>query len=154
MSDNSSITLSRQGHRLVQLGVALFLFVTLQGLVIQNFAVPSLGRAAHTLSLSTGLVLVALGIVWPRLTLGVTATRVAFWFLVYSLLATIVAFLLAAMWGAGNSVLPLAAGAAHGTALQENIIAAVLVSTLPTGIVAFALILWGLRGMPGFSGRI
>ena len=141
-----SSTLSRQGHRLVQLGVALFLFVTLQGLVIQNFAVPSLGRSAHTVSLSSGLVLLGIGLVWPRLALGGTATRVAFWFLIYSLLATIVAFLLAAMWGAGNTVLPLAAGASHGTALQENIIAAVLVSTLPTGIVAFALILWGLRG--------
>jgi hydroxylaminobenzene mutase len=146
--DSSAIALSRQGHRLVQIGVALFLFVTLQGLLIQNFAVPSLGRAAHTLSLSTGLVLVALGVVWPRLALGATVTRIAFWFLVYSLLATIVAFLLAAIWGAGNTVLPLAAGAAHGTALQENVIATVLVSTLPTGIVAFALILWGLRGMP------
>jgi hydroxylaminobenzene mutase len=145
MADNSS-TLSRQSHRLIQLGVALFLFVTLQGLVIQNFAVPGLGRSAHTLSLSSGLVLLGIGLVWPRLALGATATRVAFWFLVYSLLATIVAFLLAAIWGAGNSVLPLAAGAAHGTALQENIIATVLVSTLPTGIIAFALILWGLHG--------
>ena len=145
MADNSS-TLSRQSHRLIQLGVALFLFVTLQGLVIQNFAVPGLGRSAHTLSLSSGLVLLGIGLVWPRLALGATAMRVAFWFLVYSLLATIVAFLLAAIWGAGNSVLPLAAGAAHGTALQENIIATVLVSTLPTGIIAFALILWGLRG--------
>ncbi len=148
MPDNSSILLSRQGHRLVQLGAALFLFVTLQGLVIQNFAIPSLGRSAHTLSLSSGLVLLAIGLVWQRLSLGVTATRVAFWFLVYSLLATIVAFLLAAIWGAGNTVLPLAAGSAHGTALQENVIAAVLVSTLPTGIIAFALILWGLRGTP------
>jgi hydroxylaminobenzene mutase len=148
MPDDSSIPLSRQGHRLVQFGVALFLFVTLQGLVIQNFAVPSLGRAAHTLSLSSGLVLLGVGLIWPRLKLGVNATRVAFWFLVYSLLATIVAFLLAAMWGAGNTVLPLAAGSAHGTALQENIIAAVLVSSLPTGIIAFALMLWGLRGIP------
>jgi len=148
MPDNSSVAVSRQGHRLVQLGVALFLFVTLQGLVIQNFAVPSLGRSAHTVALSSGLVLLGIGPVWPRLTLGATTTRIAFWFLVYSLLATIVAFLLAAMWGAGNSVLPLAARAAHGTALQENIIATVLVSTLPTGIIAFALILWGLRGMP------
>jgi hydroxylaminobenzene mutase len=98
--------------------------------------------------LSSGLVLLGIGLIWPRLMLGPTVTRVALWFLVYSLLATIVAFMLAAMWGAGNSVLPLAAGASHGTALQENIIAAVLVSTLPTGIVAFALILWGLRGSP------
>jgi (hydroxyamino)benzene mutase len=148
MPDSSSISLSRQGHRLVQLGVALFLFVTLQGLVIQKFAVPSLGRSAHTLSLSSGLVLLGIGLIWPKLSLGATATRIAFWFLVYSLLATIVAFLLAAIWGAGSSVLPLAAGAAHGTAFQENIIATVLVSTLPTGIIAFALILWGLRGKP------
>jgi hydroxylaminobenzene mutase len=147
MPDNSS-TLSRQGHCLVKLGVALFLFVTLQGLAIQSFAVPSLGRSAHTLSLSTGLVLLGIGLVWPRLALGATATRIAFGFLIYSLLATIVAFLLAAIWGAGNTVLPLAAGAAHGTALQENIIAVVLASTLPTGIIAFALILWGLRGAP------
>jgi hypothetical protein len=117
MPDNSSISLSRQGHCLVQLGVALFLFVTLQGLVIQNFAVPSLGRSAHTVSLSSGLVLLGIGLVWSRLTLGATATRIAYWFLIYSLLATIVAFLLAAMWGAGNTVLPLAAGQAHGTAL-------------------------------------
>jgi len=146
MPDNSSISLSRQGHRLVQTGVALFLFVTLQGLVIQNFAVPTLGRSAHTLALSSGLVLLGIGLVWPRLMLGATATRIAFWFLIYSLLATIVVFLLAATWGAGNTVLPIAAGQAHGSALQENIIAAVLVSTLPTGIIAFALILWGLRG--------
>ena len=103
MPDNSS-TLTRQGHRLVQLGVALFLFVTLQGLVIQNFAVPSLGRSAHTVSLSSGLVLLGIGLIWPRLTLGSMATRIAFWFLIYSLLATIVAFLLAAMWGAGTTV--------------------------------------------------
>ena len=147
MPVNSS-TLTRHGHRLVQVGVALFLFVTLQGLVIQNFAVPSLGRSAHTVALSSGLVLLGIGLIWPRLTLGATATRIAFWFLIYSLLVTIVVFLLAAMWGAGNTVLPLAAGASHGTALQENIITVVLVSTLPTGIIAFALILWGLRGSP------
>jgi hydroxylaminobenzene mutase len=147
MPVNSS-ALSRDGHRLVQLGVALLLFVTLQGLVIQNFAVPSLGRSAHTVALSSGLVLLGIGLIWPRLTLGATATRIAFWFLIYSLLVTIVVFLLAAMWGAGNTVLPLAAGASHGTALQENIITVALVSTLPTGIIAFALILWGLRGSP------
>jgi hydroxylaminobenzene mutase len=139
---------SRQSHRLLQIGVALFLFVTLQGLAIQNFAVPSLGRSAHTLSLSTGLLLVGLGLLWPRLTLGAATLRLAFWFLAYSTLATIVAFLLAAIWGAGNSVIPLAAGVAHGSAAQEATITVVLASTIPTGVVAFALILWGLRVAP------
>jgi (hydroxyamino)benzene mutase len=138
----------RQGHRLLQLGVGLFLLASLQGLVIQSFAVPSLGRSVHTLAIVTGLLLVALGVVWPRLGLHAVALRLAYWSLVYSSLITIVAFLLAAIWGAGKSFLPLAAGSAHGSTGQEAIIGIALVSAAPTGIISFALILWGLMSGP------
>ena len=87
----SSSTLSRQGHRLLQVGVALFLFTSLGGFAI------------------------------------------------------VAAYLTAAIWGAGNTTMPLAAGAAHGTAFQELAIKAVGYSSAPTGIIAFVLILWGLR---------
>src|SRR5262249_2948767 len=70
--------------------------------------------------------------------------RIAFWFLVYSGLAITAAFFLAATWGAGQSVMPLS-GAPRGTAVQEAAITAVSYSSAPTGIIAFALILWGLR---------
>ena len=46
--------LSRQGRRLLQLGIALFLFTSFEGFVIPALAVPNLGRSVHTLSAFTG----------------------------------------------------------------------------------------------------
>jgi hydroxylaminobenzene mutase len=137
--------LRHQGHRLLQLGVALFLFTSFEGFAIPYLAAPHLGRSVHTLSAFVGVLLVALGLLWPRLDLGATAAHTAFWLLIYSALATIASFVLAALWGAGNTVMPLAAGNARGSDLQEMVIAAVAYPAGPTGIAAFALILWGLR---------
>jgi hydroxylaminobenzene mutase len=92
--------------------------------------------------------LLALGLAWPRLRLRPVASRAAFWLLVYSALAILAAFVLASLWSAGNETMPLAAGAAHGTMLQENVIRWVAYSSAPTGIASFALILWGLRFGP------
>jgi hydroxylaminobenzene mutase len=142
---NSSNLLSRQGHRLLQIGVALFLFTSFEGFVIPYFAAPILGRSTHSLSALLGVMLIALGLLWPRLTLREAAAQIAFWFLIYSGFAIVIAFLLAAFWGAGNSNMPLAAGTARGSAFQENTIKAVAYSSVPTGIVSFALILWGRR---------
>lgn len=142
--------LLRQGHRLLQIGVALFLLTSFEGFAIPGLAVPRLGRSAHSLAALLGVILISLGLVWPRLKLGAIAGRVAFWFLVYSGLAITVAFLIAAIWGAGQSTMPLA-GAPMGTPFQELVIAAVSYSSGPTGITAFALILWGLRADPGGS---
>jgi (hydroxyamino)benzene mutase len=73
----------------------------------------------------------------------------AFWSLVYSDLAIIAAFLLASIWGAGNTVMPIAAGGARGTDFQETTVALVAYSAAPRGILSFALIFWGLRTAPG-----
>ena len=140
--------LPRQVHRLLQIGVALFLFTSFEGFAVPYFAVPNLGRSVHTLSAFSGVLLLALGLVWPRLSLNTVAAQIAFWFLIYSDLATIVSFLLAAIWGAGNSIMPLAARTAHGTHFQETAIAIVAYSAAPTGIASFALVLWGLRIVP------
>lgn len=107
--------LSRQGHRLLQIGVALFLFTSFEGLAVPHFAVPNLGRSVHTLSVFSGVLLLTLGLLWPQLKLSAAMSRVAFWFLIYSDFATMVAFMMAGIWGAGNSIMPLAAGAAHGS---------------------------------------
>lgn len=90
-----------------------------------------------------------MGLLWPRLKLGATVSRIAFWFLIYPGLVIDTAYVMAAVWGAGNDTLPLAARRAHGTAFQEAVIMAVAYSSAPTGIISFALILWGLRGAPG-----
>ena len=141
----SSKLTARQGLRLLQLGVALLLFTSFEGFAIPYFAVPNLGRSVHTLSGFVGVLFLALGLLWPRLNLRAAGARVAFWFLVYSALATIAGFLIAGIWGAGSSIIPLAAGGARGSDFQETAIQIVMYPAAPTGIVSFALILWGLR---------
>jgi hypothetical protein len=59
--------LSRQGHRLLQLGVVLFLFTSFEGFAVPYFAVPNLGRSVHTLSAFSGVLLISMGLLWPRL---------------------------------------------------------------------------------------
>jgi (hydroxyamino)benzene mutase len=142
---NPLYLLSRQGHRLLQIGVALFLFTSFEGFVIPYLVAPRLGLSAHSLGALLGVLLLALGLLWPKLNLGAKASRIAFWFLIYSSLAILAAYLLAGSWGAGNSTMPLAAGTAHGNAVQEAVIKVVAYSSAPTGIISFALILWGLR---------
>jgi hydroxylaminobenzene mutase len=138
----SSKLIAQQGLRLLQLGVALLLFTSFEGFAIPYFAVPNLGRSVHTLSGFVGVLFLALGLVWPRLNLGAAGARVAFWFLIYSALATI---LIAGVWGVGSSIIPLAAGGARGSDFQETVIQIVMYPAAPTGIISFALILWGLR---------
>jgi (hydroxyamino)benzene mutase len=89
----------------------------------------------------------ALGLVWPRLQLAAGASRTAFWLLIHSAFATITAFVIAAAWGAGGSIIPLAAQGARGSDFQEAVIQIVMYPAAPTGIASFALILWGLRTM-------
>jgi len=143
---NVSTNLSRQGHRMLQIGVALFLFSSLEGFVVEVLPVPRLGLSVHTLSALEGIILIALGLLWTRLKLGATAARIAFWFFVYSTFATLIPYVLSAIWRAGNSIIPLAAGPAHGTSLQETIITVILYTAAPTVIISLVLILWGLRG--------
>jgi (hydroxyamino)benzene mutase len=145
---DTTALLSRQGHRLLQIGVALLLFTSLEGFAIPYVTAPALGRSVHTLSALLAVLLLAFGLLWPRLRLGAPSSRLAFWLLIYSGLAIVAAFLLGSIWGAGSMTMPLAAGGARGSALQEAVIQVVAYSSAPTGITAFALILWGLRQGP------
>ena len=130
---------------MLQIGVALFMFSGLEGFAIPSLPVPRLGLSVHTLSALQGVILLGLGLLWPRLNLGTTTSRIAFWLYIYSSFATLVPYAMAAVWGAGNSTIPLAAGAAHGTAFQEASIKVVLYTAAPTFLISMALIIWGLR---------
>jgi hypothetical protein len=68
-----------QGHRLIRTGVSLFLFTSFEGFAVPYFAVPSLGRSVPTLSAFVGVLFLTLGLLWPRLDLGATASRIACW---------------------------------------------------------------------------
>jgi hydroxylaminobenzene mutase len=133
------------GHRLIQLGALLFLVSLLIGLAVPVFAVPRLALSVHLLGLMQGLFLMIAGILWPRLALARGASNAAFWLLAYGCVAAWTANLLGAIWGAGNSIVPIAAGAARGSDLQETVIVVMLRSGGASLIVGTALLFWGLR---------
>ncbi len=141
----ATMLLARQGRRLLQLGAGLLLFSALEGFAIPYLAAPSLALSAHKLSSLQGVLFLALGLVWiTHLNLGAMASRIAFWFLVYSGLAILTAYVMGAIWGAGTETMPLAGSVAHGSALQEALIKVVAYSSA-TGLISFWLIFWGLR---------
>jgi hydroxylaminobenzene mutase len=140
---------SRQGHRLLQAGIPLFLLALLVGLVVPRFAVPRLGLATHLLGVMQGIFLMVSGLLWPRLALTPALSRAGRWLAVYGCFAAWTANLLAGVWGAGNTMLPLAAGPARGTGLQETVIAIALRSAALALIATAIMILWGLRGFVG-----
>jgi hydroxylaminobenzene mutase len=119
----------------------------LVGLVIPYLAVPRLGLSTHLVGLLQGLMLIVFGFLWPRLALGPTQARIALAALLYESFVGFVGNLLAGVWGAGNSIVPLAAGSAHGTPVQEAVIVIGLRSAGVALIVGLGLVLWGLRGV-------
>jgi (hydroxyamino)benzene mutase len=135
----------RQGHHLLQLGVLLFLFALLVGVAVPTFAVPRLGLSTHLLGLMQGIFLMVIGVLWPRLQVTRLTARIGVFLAVYGCFAAWTANLFAAIWGAGNRMLPIAAGAAHGSSIQEGIIAIALMSAAVSLIAVALLILWGLR---------
>ena len=137
---------SRQGHRLLQAGMLLFLLALLVGIAVPAFAVPRLGLSTHLLGIMQGLFLMVAGLLWPRLRLTRALSRAGFALAIYGCLAAWTANLLAAILGAGNSMLPMAAGQAHGSALQEGLISILLRSAAVALIATALLMLWGLRG--------
>src|SRR5262249_40121334 len=125
----------------------------LEGMIIPSLPVARLGLSVHTLGTFQALLFLAFGLMWTRLNLGTTASRVAWWTYVYSSFATWAAYIMAAAWGAGGTTIPLAAGGAIGTAAQETAIRVVLFSSAPTFFIAIVLIIRGLQvaGAPVFS---
>jgi hydroxylaminobenzene mutase len=133
-----------RSHRLVQLGVLLFLLGLFVGFAIPGLANPRMGLASHLEGVLNGLFLIVLGLLWPRLALGRRATIALFWLALYGSFANWATTLLAAFWGT-RARMPLAAGAHRGTAAQELTVDVLLVSLSVAIVAACVLVLWGLR---------
>jgi (hydroxyamino)benzene mutase len=135
---------ARIAHRLLQLGILLFLLGLLVGLAVPAFTNPRMGLAAHLEGVMNGLFLVALGLVWPKVTLSARLQSVTFWLAVYGTFANIAANVLAAIWGAGE-MLPIAGQGRVGGPGQEAVIRAMLVSLALADVAVCVLVLTGLR---------
>jgi (hydroxyamino)benzene mutase len=136
---------TRTAQRLLQIGMLLFLLGLVTGFLLPAMANPRMGLTSHLEGVLNGMFLLVLGLIWSRLTLGSTARRLAFGFAVYGAYANWLATLLAAFWGAGAPMMPIAAGDHTGTAVQEGLIAFALISLSVSMLLVSTLTIWGLR---------
>jgi hydroxylaminobenzene mutase len=138
--------LNDAGLKLMQLGFLLFLIGLLTGLAMPFFAVPRLGLSSHMQGVLNGLFLVALGLVWPRLSMGPGLATVTFIAAVYGAFANWLATCWGAMWGAGG-LMPIAGGGQAAAPLAEAIVAFLLISLSVTMVFVCLAVLWGFRDL-------
>jgi len=144
MTDDSAKT--RAGRRLLRLGMLLFLLGLATGLLVPALANPRMGLSSHLEGLMNGMLLMLLGLLWPRLRLSRRPAGAAFGFAVYGAYVNWATTLAAAFWGAGGAMMPMAAQGRTGTPVQELLINFGLISLTVAILGACGLVLWGLRG--------
>jgi (hydroxyamino)benzene mutase len=141
--------LARQAHWLLQIGMALLVYSSLDGFLIPYLGSPRIGLSVHTLSAYQGVLLLTQGFLWTRLRLGETASQVAFWCLLHGTFAILAAYTVAATWGVGSDTIQLMGelphGLSRGTVFQETVIKVLAYSSAPTGLTWLGIVLWGLR---------
>jgi len=128
---------------LMQLGILLFLLGLLTGLAGPKLKNTRMGLASHLQGVMNGMLLIILGLLWPRLGLSHVWLAVTFWLIVYAAFANWVATLLAAAWGAGT-LMPIAAGGHKAAPGRERVIGFLLISLSLCVVAACAFILAGL----------
>lgn len=143
---NTISSRDRTGHRLLQLGVLLFLLGLLIGFAVPVLANPRMGLSSHIEGILNGIFLIALGLMWPRLNLSPRLLAATFWLALFGTFANVAATFLAAAWGAGGAMMPIAADGFAGTDPQEAIIKVLLISLSIAMIAVCGLVLAGLRG--------
>jgi hydroxylaminobenzene mutase len=136
---------ARRGLRLLQYGVLLFLLGLLVGLAGPLLANPRMGLASHLEGVTNGLFLIALGVIWPRLVWSPRMEVVTYGLALYGTFANLVATGIAAVWGAGAPMMPIAGQGLVGSPVQEAVIRVLLVSLALADIAVCLLVLIGLR---------
>ena len=129
---------------LFTLGLTLFLVGLLTGVVVPKLRNPRMALASHLEAVLNGMFLVLLGLLWPHIHLpnawGVTAVVL----IVYSGYVNWLATLLAAAWGAGRKLAPIAAGDHVASAGKERVVSFLLVSLSLSIIVGVGIVVVGI----------
>lgn len=129
---------------LFTLGLVLFLLGLLTGFGIPALKNPRMALSSHLEAVLNGMFLVLLGLLWPHLHLsnawGVTAAVL----IVYAAYTNWLATLLAAAWGAGRKLAPIAAAEHQAAVAKERIVSFLLVSLAPAVVVGVGIVIAGL----------
>lgn len=136
----------------IQLGFVLILIALCTGFGMPLFTSPRLGLAAHTVGITGGLVLIALGALAGSFALGSRSTAVMMWSWVYAAYANWVASVLGAVTGASR-LTPIAGAGTTGAAWAETVVAFLLQSLAVAALVGTALAVWGFRRSQGVRAR-
>jgi len=132
-------------RRLMWHGMLLFLLGLFTGFAEPHFANVRMGLAAHLEGVMNGILLLALGAIWPHVRLGRKAQAAAFWTALYSAYANWLFTTLAAILGTG-ALSPITAPGFRARAWQENLVTVGLMSVGIVVVVSALIFLWGLRG--------
>ncbi len=138
-------SVTNRERRLYQLGIILFLMGLLTGFLLPLMENARMGLSSHLEGIMNGVVLIVLGMIWPKLRLGRTAERIAFGLAVFGTYTNWLATLAASFIGAGASMMPIAAAGFEGSAVQEGLIAIALTSLSVAMVVVAVMVLWGVR---------
>ena len=123
---------------------ALIMLSLIGAFLIPAMAVPRLGLSAHTIGILSGVLLIAVGVVWPCFQLGPRQSSLLKWSWVYSSYTNWFACLAGAILGVG-SMTPIAAEGVVGTPVPEAIVSALFITVAISSLIACGISLWGLR---------
>jgi hydroxylaminobenzene mutase len=128
----------------IQLGFVLILLALCTGFGMPFFTSPRLGLTAHTVGITGGLVLIALGALAGSFALSPRAAAVMMGTWVYAAYANWVASLLGAITGASR-LTPIAGAGTVGSSLSETVVSFLLQSLALAAIAGTVLAIWGFR---------
>lgn len=130
----------KMGRKLVRLGLILFLLGLITGLLIPVLENPRMGLSSHLEGTLNGMLLILFGLIWDRLSLSEKLLKWTFWLALIGTFTNWFTTLLAAAWGAGAEMMPIAGGDYSGSEIQEIIIKTGLV-VLTLAILSVSVIL-------------
>lgn len=131
--------------RTLLFGGALLILVGLfSGTAIPVMATARLGLSAHLAGVQSGMLVMIVGLTWSYVALSPALETTAFVTTLFSNYALYIALQLAAIWGTSRST-PIAGAGSSGSPLEEALVDGLLVAGSLSGIIAIALIVWGLR---------
>lgn len=123
----------------------LFLLGLLTGFAEPHLTNVRMGLAAHLEGVMNGILLLALGAIWPHVRLSRGSRAAAFWTALYSAYANWFFTLLAAIFGTGT-LSPITAPGLKAQPWQESLVTAGLMSVGIVVVLSTLIFLWGLRG--------
>jgi hydroxylaminobenzene mutase len=129
---------------LFTLGLVLFLIGLLTGFAVPTLKNPRMALSSHLEAILNGMFLVLLGLLWPYIHLPHAWAVVAVVLIVYSAYANWLATLLAAAWGAGRKLAPIAAADHQASTTKEQIVSFLLVSLSASIVVGVGIVIFGL----------